>query len=243
MKKLKLGLVIVFALTALNSCKKGGVFCYKGNGDVTTEIRELNNFNEISLELAAEVIYIQSDESRISIEASSNLMQFIETDIQNSVLEIDFKKDKCYNSKEPLLITVYSPNIKGLSISGSGSIKSHQLLTADALSISISGSGNINLDSINIVQLKASISGSGKLTASSNNTLDSQDITVSGSGSINFLNVPTLTSNISVSGSGNCDVHVLNSLKIDVSGSGNTRYKGTPSVTTNISGSGSVRPY
>lgn len=243
MKKLKLGLLVVFAVVSVTSCKKGGVFCYKGNGNIVTEVRNVTGFTEVSLGLAADVIYTQSDDYFVSIEASDNLMEFIETDVQGSELEIDFKKNKCYNSKEPITITISSPNINALAISGSGSITSKNKLTTNTLKVSISGSGDMELDSLDLNQFNASISGSGELTAASVEDVDNQDISISGSGSINFLNMPTLNSDISVSGSGNCDVNVLNTLKVDISGSGNVRYKGNPAVTSNTSGSGSIKPY
>lgn len=243
MKNLKLGLLVIFAVGAITSCKKGGVFCYKGNGNTVTEIRDVTGFSEISLELAADVVYTQSDDYLVSIEASDNLMEFIETEVNGSVLEIDFKKSKCYNSKEPIKITIASPNMNGLSISGSGSITSKNMITSNSMKVVISGSGNMNLDSLNVSELNSVISGSGKFTASSHTELDAQDITISGSGSVDYLNLPTLTSDITVSGSGNCDVNVIDALKVDISGSGNVRYKGTPTVTSTTSGSGSIRPY
>jgi len=243
MKNLKLGLLIVFAAVATVSCEKGGVFCYKGNGIAATEVRSVSGFSEINLGLPADLIYTQSDHYSVTIEASENLMKFIETELHGSILEIDFIKNKCFNSKEPITILISSPNMNGLTVSGSGSIQSKNSLTSNLLKIVVSGSGNMSLDSLNVNNLNSVISGSGKLTASSFTNVITQDVQISGSGSVSFLNMPTLTSDITVSGSGNCDVNVINALSVDISGSGSVRYKGTPTVNSNVSGSGSIKPY
>jgi len=243
MKRLKLVLLIGVALVVITSCKKEGVFCYKGNGNTTTEVRSINGFSEISLGLAADLVYTQSDDYSVTIEASENLIEFIETELHGSILEIDFKKNECFNSKEPITILISSPNMDGLTVSGSGSIQSKNSLTSNSLKIVVSGSGDISLDSLNVNNLNSVISGSGKLTASSVTNVIKQDVQISGSGSVRFLNMPTLTSDITVSGSGNCDVNVINVLSVDISGSGSVRYKGAPTVNSNVSGSGSIKPY
>lgn len=240
MKTVKLGVLGLIVALSLGSCKKGGVFCYSGNGNETTETRNVNDFTKIDLGLAAELVYVQSDNYSVQIDASENLMEFIKTDVKVNTLTIDFKNNKCYKEKNPIKIYISSPTIKGISISGSGTVTSKNKLTSNDLDLNIGGSGDMFLDSQN---LDVKISGSGELEANGINTIESEKISISGSGKMNLFDLPALTSDVSVSGSGNCDVNVTNSLKVDISGSGNVRYKGVPTVKSNVSGSGSVSPY
>ena len=243
MKNLKLGVLVIFGALTVVSCKKDGLFCKKGNGTMVTEERTISGFSGISLGLDADVLYTQSDEYSVTINASENLMKFIETDVEGSVLDINFKDGKCFNVKNPMTITISSPNMNGFIVSGSGSITSNRKLTTNALEVKVSGSGEIYLDSLNINEMNSEISGSGDIEASSINDMTTQNVKVSGSGNVNFLNMPTLKSSVKVSGSGNCDVNVINTLDIIVSGSGSVRYKGNPVVVSTISGSGSVTAY
>ena len=243
MKNLKLGVLVIFGALAVTSCKKDGLFCKKGSGTMVTEERAVSGFSEINLELNADLIYIQSDTYSVTIEASENLMKFIETDLKGTVLDIDFKNGKCYNIKKSITITISSPNINGFTVSGSGSITSKHQLTTNELEVKVSGSGEMYLDSLNINELNSIVSGSGKLTASSSSDVTTQTIKISGSGSVDYLNMPTLSSHVKVSGSGNCDVNAINTLDVTISGSGSVRYKGTPIITTTVSGSGSIKVY
>lgn len=243
MKTIKLGVLGLIVALSLGSCKKGGVFCYSGNGTETTETRIVNDFSKIDLGLPAELIYTQADNYSVQIEASENLLEFIKTDVKLNTLRIDFKNNKCYKEKNPIKIYVSSPTIKGFSISGSGTVTSKNKLTSNDLDLNISGSGDMFLDSLDIQNLDVKISGSGELDANGINTIESEKISISGSGKMNLFNLPALSSDVSVSGSGNCDVNVTNTLTVDISGSGNLRYKGTPTVKSNVSGSGSISPF
>jgi hypothetical protein len=243
MKTVKLGVLGLIVALSLGSCKKGGVFCYSGNGTETTETRDVNDFTKIDLGLPAELVYVQSDNYSVQIEASENLMEFIKTDVKSNTLTIEFKKNKCYKEKNPIKIYISSPTIKGISISGSGTVTSKNKLTSNDLDLNISGSGDMFLDSLDIQNLDVKISGSGELEANGFNTIESEKISISGSGKMNLFDLPALTSDVNVSGSGNCDVNVINSLKVDISGSGNVRYKGVPTVKSNVSGSGNVSAF
>ncbi len=243
MKNLKLGVLVIFGALALTSCKKDGLFCKKGNGTIVTEERTVSGFSEISLGLNADLIYTQSDEYSVTIEASENLMKYIETDLKGSVLDIDFKNGKCFNIKKSIAITISSPYMNRFKVSGSGSITSKRLLTTNELDVKVSGSGKMYLDSLNINELNSVISGSGDITAASINEVTTQTVKISGSGSVDYLDMPTLSSHVKVSGSGNCDVNAINSLNVNISGSGSVRYKGTPTISSTVSGSGSIKVY
>lgn len=227
----------------LGSCKKGGVFCYKGDGNIVTEERAVSNFTEVALSMSGNVYVEQGSEYSCKIETSQNLLPIIETEVKNGVLEIDLKRHKCLKGDSELNVYVTAPLIEGLVLSGSGNIRAFNQLETSSMSISISGSGRIDLDSLQTQLLDASISGSGDMHITGVGNAMNQEISISGSGSVYALDFPTERSNISISGSGNCEVQVLDELNASISGSGNVRYLGTPKVSSQISGSGTVAPY
>lgn len=242
MKTLRAGIIIGAVLLSFTSCKKGGLFCYKGDGNIVTEVRDHDGFKNISLEMGGTIYLEQGKDYDVQIEASENLMEIIETEVSGSTLEIDLKKGTCLKNSGEIKIYITTPDIQDISISGSGDVYARNLLAVDDLDISISGSGNFELDSLDIDNLDVSISGSGDLYLNSIDTVNTQKIRISGSGDINSFNMPVLKSDISISGSGDCEVHVVNELEVNISGSGDVVYKGHPLVYQNISGSGSVKP-
>ena len=112
MKTIKLGLIIAIAASTFVSCKKNGGFCFKGNGDIVTEERDLSDFTQISLSTSADVYYTQADEYSVKVEASQNLMEIIETKVEGSKLKIKRKKGTCLRGNNPIRIYVNSPDIE-----------------------------------------------------------------------------------------------------------------------------------
>jgi hypothetical protein len=92
-------------------------------------------------------------------------------------------------------------------------------ITTPAISIDISGSGDVTIDG----------------------TADSQTVTLSGSGDYGAGNLVSRNSSAEISGSGDVTVNALDTLEAEISGSGNAIYTGNPQVSQNISGSGELR--
>ena len=243
MKKIRVGVIICVVMLSITSCEKGGAFCYKPDGDTVTEERIHTGFTDVSLEIGADLYIEQGEEYSVEIETSENLLEIIKTDVHGSTLEIDLKKGKCIRGDYEIKIYITLPSLEEVSISGSGDVYVKNKMIADKLDISISGSGNFELDSLYVNELEASISGSGDLMLTSLDTAYSQEIRISGSGEIRAINMPVLNSEINISGSGHCEVHAIDRLDIAISGSGDVYYKGNPIIDQHISGSGSIRPY
>lgn len=242
MKKVRLGLIAIAAVAAFTSCKKG-TFCYKGDGNITTETRDISGFSEIAMSTSGNVYVEQSPNYSVQVEASQNLLDVIETEVHGSTLEIDIKRGKCLKGNTTLNVYVTAPNIEGLVLSGSGNINTSGLISSNSMEAVISGSGEIYIDSLEVQDFKSIISGSGSITANGVGTALRQDISISGSGELNAFNLPVQDSEVSISGSGDCNVNVTQTLKTSISGSGNIVYMGNPVITSSNSGSGTVRPY
>ena len=231
------------AFLTITSCKKGGVFCYKADNDIVTDNRELTDFTKIDLGLNASVFVEQGDVFNVAVETSKNLLDIIETTVSENTLKIDLKKGKCIKNNFDIIIHITMPTLRNVAISGSGNLYVLKSFTTTELDISVSGSGNIEMDSLTVQQLNTSISGSGKLFLRGEDTVETHSIKISGSGKAKTIGLPTTNSNITVSGSGNCDVYAIENLDVIISGSGNIKYKGDPTITQAISGSGTIKPY
>lgn len=242
MKTIKISTLIIL-VAFLASCKKGGVFCHKGDNNITTEVRDVSNFSKIALSDVGNVYVEQADEYSVSVETSSNLQDIILTEVSGNTLEIKIKKRKCIKGSPTINVYVTAPNINALTISGAGSIYASELIQTTSMDLTISGSGDIQVDSLETSAIDAVISGSGSITANGIGTASNQKVSISGSGSVNTLNLMANNADVHISGSGTCSLHAIQTLDATISGSGDIIYKGTPAITTNISGSGNIRPY
>jgi len=214
-----------------------GCNCVEGEGPVTEEMRDLKPFNEIELDILANVYLYQDTGFAFKMSAQENLHKHIETRVSGDKLNIGIR-ESCYRSEEEVRIEISMPGLEKVELNGSGSIIGVTRFEIEDLEIDISGSGDIRFDLIG-EKIEVDIAGSGDIQLKGTTQKFKGDIT--GSGNIGAENLTTYKSDIDISGSGNCSVYAHDYLKISVTGSGDVIYGGTPEIKSHITGSGSVR--
>lgn len=236
MKSVSISLALLLSLFFFPSCRKGflGV---TGRGNVVEESRHVSGYNGIDLRCNATIDYVQDSVFSISLSAQSNILEVLRTSVEGETLVIEF--DKGVRRHKPIHIVIHSPGVNALLLSGSGRINTSNTISGSDLSLRISGSGNINISSLNVQQLSAGISGSGNINLAGG-TATSESFSVSGSGNIKALDVSAATNTSKISGSGDISVKASDALDLIITGSGNIRYTGTPVINSRISGSGKI---
>ncbi|MBA4322915.1 MAG: hypothetical protein C0408_08885, partial [Odoribacter sp.] len=136
------------------------------------------------------------------------------------------------NEKANVFITL--PELKGLSVSGSGAAKIENSLKNETLDLRVSGSGKIIIPDIVTGDLNCSISGSGNIVIKGIGDIGSGDISISGSGNYSGETAKFKELKVSISGSGSCNCNVSESLSATISGSGNLNYAGNPKVNARV---------
>ena len=230
-------LSIIFSLVVLvfSSCEEN-LNCIEGNNKVITEERTTDPFKAVVSEGSFNIEVIQSTETRIIVQGESNLLNYIRTTVQGSVLTVDTRNNACFNSNYPINLTIYTPELESATLTGSGNIDCNQLLT-DELFLNISGSGNIDFRA-ETTSINASIVGSGNINL--RGVAINADFSITGSGSIFAYDLPVDVCSSRISGSGNMYLMVFDLLDIIISGSGSIFYKGNPQINSTISGSGTI---
>jgi len=208
----------------------------KGNGNLVTSEKTVSEFEKVNVSGSAEVRFHASQEYRAVVTVDENLDEYVEIVVKNNVLNIGTKSGSYSFTK--FLVDIYCPVLSGVSVSGSGSFKSADQITASTFETSISGSGKIE-GTVECDNFSARISGSGNMTVVGNS--QNADIGISGSGKFNGNEFIINDATVRISGSGNVDIHVTDNLKANISGSGGVNYRGEPKTDINISGSGRVR--
>jgi hypothetical protein len=238
MKSTIVTLITATSLTLIfSSCKKNNIWGLTGKGNNITETRDVKGFDRIRLTTDSDVYYRQDSVFYIEVTGQKNILNALETKNESGNLLIGFSKNVWKHNK--VKIVVHSPNIYGLSISGSGDIYSYNTINTSYMDLNISGSGDVTLQHLNTTSLDAKISGSGDIEVN-DGTSTSQNLTVSGSGEMNLVRLTSTSSNCKISGSGDMEVNALENLDVNISGSGDIEYSGNPRVNVKISGSGKL---
>lgn len=221
-------------LFATTSCIED--FTIHGNGIPTSEGRITNGFNEVKSEGAFDVHITNGDDFEVIVNAESNILPYIETDVKNHKLRIDIRGIHNIENRLPMEVFITTPYLEGITQSGSGIITTDYFTTGH-FDVLISGSGSIET-AVDATTIDALISGSGNLVLSGE--ANDADLAVSGSGKIDAYDLALIDCDAKISGSGNMWVKVGRFLIATISGSGSVYYYGTPDIETHISGSGNV---
>jgi hypothetical protein len=220
------------------------------SAQVTKKTLELPEIKSIYVNSNYTVYVKQTNKQEVVVEALTEIYDLTNIVVENGVMLVNVERKPDNQNKSvwakiddirinpTMKIYISVKNLNELQVNGGGKIIAENSLASNNLSVSVSGSGFMDLDIKGDV-LKAEVSGSGKISlrgyASSIHAL------VSGSGSINGFNCPLDIANVKISGSGSCELNVTSTLDAVVVGSGSVKHKGnTKNATKKIYGSGSV---
>jgi hypothetical protein len=211
----------------------------QGDGTIKKETRQLTDFNSIFSHGPLDVKISYGNSNSIDVEADENLLQYIETTVENGKLVIKPKSNMNLKSESKMTVYVSMTKIKSLQLSGSGNITGDGKFESDGkTTLMLSGSGNIKLSSGSFNDLSLFVSGSGNIDVNGGSA-DQITASISGSGNIDCSSVATENADAKISGSGNVKVNASKSINANISGSGNVFYKGdATNITTKTIGSG-----
>lgn len=234
-------LISILTLLIIGTSLNAQIFTKKitGNGKLITENRNLSDYDKISVAGPFDMILAKGKEGAISIKADENLMEYIETEVENGHLKIRHKKGYQLKSYKTIAITVPFETIETISLAGSGNVSSGDILKASELNINLAGSGTIDLP-VSTKILKSDIAGSGNIKLSGNSEVFYCKI--AGSGNLEGYNLKATASHINIAGSGNVKIHTISEIHSKIVGSGDVIYTGNPAIEKSKSvGSGTIR--
>ena len=212
-----------------------------GNGNMKKETREVSGFTGIALSGNMNVQLSYGTSNTISVEGDENVLPYIETKVEDGVLQVRTKNKTSLNTRNKLMVYVSLTKLTVLKVSGSGNITGDGDFSNDGkTNIALSGSGNINVGMNSFNETAIAISGSGNVTLKGKST-NNIEAAISGSGNIDCSDVACNDVSAHVSGSGNIKVFANKSIDAKVSGSGSIYYKGSATnISLKSSGSGKI---
>ncbi len=226
MQKLTLSIILLVATIALQAQNK--------------ETRNVGDFDYVSFGIGGKLIITQGSSNSLVLEGHKDDLEKVETYVSGGKLKIR-KEDNSWfgDNMDDVTVKVTLKNFTGASVSGSGKITNSNNLKGDEVSLSVSGSGKLELY-VECKNIETHISGSGRITLEG--SAYTNEIHISGSGNINSAEFRTSKVEAHISGSGSAKVNVKDEIDAHISGSGSIRYVGKPSkIREKVSGSGGVR--
>jgi hypothetical protein len=208
-----------------------------------TADRHLSGFNVVNIAGPYDVYIKQGPTESVKVEAPSNMMSRILTEVNGGVLKIYSRHENwnfgfSWGNHPKIRVYVTIKDVTGINISGSGDAIFREGVKANSLKLRISGSGDMT-GQVAVKTLECSISGSGDMKLSGR--ADNSMVSVVGSGDFTGKNLATVISTVRVSGSGDAEINASERVDAAVNGSGDIHYTGAAkNVSSRKSGSGDI---
>lgn len=223
----------------LMSCR-GGWFGnrVRGNGNVTTETRNVKNFDAIDVSAGIDVYVKQDSTESVKVETDANLQDYIVTEVDGGVLYIHPEKNTSLNSSGNIKVYVSGKNFKRFEASSAADIHGEsKILSADEIFIKASSSGEVELE-IKSPKVTGDISSAGSLKL----TGETKDFSIEASSGSSAKCFELMAENTDVQVSSGASADVFASVKISGSASSgaSVEYKGNASSSVETSSGASV---
>ncbi len=210
-----------------------------GSGNVITAMRDVNDFQGITVDYPAEIVIRQGTTESLMIEAEDNVVKDIRTDVKNGTLTIERQSDHALwvNPSKPVKITILVKDLTQLNFNSAGTL-TVESLKSDSFNLNLEGAGTMTLDNVQFKIFNSHLDGAGALNMSG--VADNMDVNMSGFGSFKAADLKSQTAKVNISGAGSATVWVESSLAAEISGAGSISYYGNPTVSKSVDGLGSV---
>ena len=228
---------VVAVLLAVTGCSDDNRTTIEGSGNVVTETRTVDEFDQISVEGFGKLNVEVGPAVSLTVEAEDNVLQYLITEVRGSTLKVGSDDDHEFRNVEEPVYTITTPSLVKVSIAGSGDVTATGIETDD-FDVSIAGSGDVITPEVVVGSFDVSISGSGDVEPTGTTT--SLGVSINGSGNFRGEGLVVADAEVDINGSGDVTVNASDTLDVSINGSGSVRYLGDPEVTQSVDGSGSV---
>ncbi len=202
----------------------------------------VSSFSEVKFEGSAHWLLIPSNEEKVVIESKSkDIFDKIVVDQSGNILTINTTdKDKNITKLfKSVTIKVYFKSLENVSLSGVGSVKANDIITATSFTATLRGTGSMDIY-LKCSEFTGNMFGTGVLTVGG--STNSGVVRVEGVGTFDGYEFVTTDMNITVSGVGGAKVYATDKLIATINGVGSIKYKGDPKTKNmNTNGLGSIK--
>jgi len=209
-----------------------------GGGDPVKQERTVSGFDALEVGGAFEIFLTQGPKESLTIEADSDIIDMIVTEVRGNTLKIYTEKGCCKNVRK-MAVYLTMTDVERIDISGACELENTGSLKLDNLEMEVSGASEMSLK-MDVDKLELNLSGASELFLEG--SCSQLYLDASGASEIEADQFLVGKMTIDASGASDCRVYVTDELVIEASGATTVRYAGNPKVTTSTSGASTVKP-
>lgn len=199
----------------------------KGNGQVTTQERELNkSFHAIHASNGIDVYLTSGEVASLKVKADENLHEIIVTEVSNGTLKITTNKNIGKSSKKKVYVTYL--HLDNLYAEAGADIETKGVLKTQKLDLISNSGGDIDIEVFSeYITASASSGGEIELKGKSINI----DAHANSGGEVDAKHLEVLHADTKASSGGSVKVNAKETLKANADSGGKVEYYGTPKET------------
>jgi len=193
----------------------------------------VGEYNGIKIEGLCEIQYYAAPSNTVTLEVQPNLREYFVVEVVNGELVISTTKRISYNSNRAPVLTVSTPALNSLIITGACTFKTIDKIKADTFYLVISGAGEGKAE-LDANSLKTNMSGAGSFELFGK--ADNAEIMFSGAGDLKASSLQMREASVNFSGAGTIRINCSEKLSIVARGVGLVEYIGSPSLSLDTNG-------
>ncbi|MCD6356493.1 MAG: DUF2807 domain-containing protein [Anaerolineaceae bacterium] len=209
------------------------------------EIRELGEFNRISMHGIGKITIDQGKEQKIAIEGDAEAIDSITTHVTDGKLIIDVGRDWVeklsagfnFILSHTINIHLTVKELEELEVAGAADVEIVDLKTKN-FALKLIGASNVKVHDLSAGTLSAEIPGAGKIVV--DGKVQDQSVKLAGAGSFSGLRLKSKTAKVAIKGFGKAQVWVTGELDVTIAGFGSVRYYGNPFIKQSITMFGKI---
>jgi hypothetical protein len=209
-----------------------------GKGTPEKYVINVGEYDGIKVEGLCEIQYYAAPSNTVTLEVQPNLREYFVVEVQSGVLFVQTTRKINYNSGKTPILTVSTPALNSLTITGACTFKTIDTIKTDTFYLEISGAGEGRAE-LDVNKLKTNISGAGSFELFGK--ADNAEIKFSGAGELKAFSLQVREASINFSGAGAMRVSCSEKLSVEASEAGKVEYKGSPILSVNSRGPVSIK--
>lgn len=235
-KQIQLIGIFAFLTIVLSSCWFMGP-SVKGNGNVTEEVRQVAEFDQIHVSRGMNVYVSQGTPAKVVVIADNNLHEVIETKVEGGILKVYVNENIRWAKEKKVMVTV--EKLSGLETSSGSNAWSQNQIMSENIEMKASSGANITID-VNAKYLKADCSSGANIKISG--LAKEAELETSSGANLKGEELKAENCKMKASSGGNVSSTVNGRLEAKASSGGNVVYYGEPTETdVNTSSGGNIR--
>lgn len=198
----------------------------KGNGNVTEEVRQVREFDQIEVSRGMNVYITQGSPTKVVVIADNNLHEVIETEVEGGKLKVYINENIRWAKEKKVMVTVDKlTEVKATS--GSNGYSQNQIMS-DNLKLFANSGANLHFE-VNAKYLKADCSSGANIKLSG--LAKNAELEVSSGANLKGQELRVDNCKMRASSGGNVYASITERLEARASSGGNIVYYGEPTST------------